>query len=621
MDVGNGCLLPSVSEPVALDYPKLTDLPNELLVLIVSYLDSHSILHLRTACQRLHALTSDPVNWSTISWEATNRIKDVDGLNLALKLSKGVLRHLSGCGWHFDPSLCIDQILGSNHLRSISLKGMALTEEQVIKVLSLPTLTYLYLDRVDGSLFKTTTLHGRQLETLHFSSIEKFSLLNYISIWSNAGYSPQDLRITANYNATDHDYRSLPPSVNQRACLSIYRIVQPDLQQFIIGVDDCCHQVWFTPKPTVYVTNTPCGNTLSLAANPPGSKNFSAARCYYKSTGVHVKDVDFYEVCNMLTHLQLGYYYKDLHVVPVGPNLIHLELGVVQYWSQSEGLFMDLSGLRRLTTVSSNCPKLKVLRLKQVSHVPIVHCTDPVFKVQCTEIWNILARMVNLKVLSIPVFMIPDTNIGPIPMPSLTDISIITSIDIFAYGINGEYIERALDFLSSMPSLKVFNIAKESLNVDFSEFLHACPNLTHLGIYGSGVTLPTDPSCYANLEQMVLDGGRFYDDEEDGRDDNVFFLDSDVAEAIAQSEKLRVLLLRAECDGEAIPVLVNWAKSLKVFHIDTNSETITSTLRDNIIFRYNSDMMYSKFVEHLTEGVKRKGRIIDFKISTSSSQQ
>ena len=122
--------------PVA---PHLLRLPNEMLVRLVSYLDARSVLCLRLTCQRLHMVASDPINWSTVSWEAN--FGDAAGLEVALKLARDVLKHVSVCGWRSPMSDCIDQLARCCHLRSVSLSGVAYTEKQLLDILSLPSLT------------------------------------------------------------------------------------------------------------------------------------------------------------------------------------------------------------------------------------------------------------------------------------------------------------------------------------------------------------------------------------------------------------------------------------------------------------------------------------------------
>lgn len=572
MAVSGGCPHLSVSECTSMPLsvaPTLTDLPNELLVHIISYLDTRSVLYLHTACKRLRALSSDPVNWSSILWRANNRINDVHGLKLALRLSKGVLKHISVfCnGWHL--SKCIDQILSCHHLRNISLRKMFQTEKQVVKLLRLPGLTYLHLDEVGIPLLKSIVTMGRQLKTLSFS-LKHSSICHHADVWSKAGYIPPDLRIERRRQRCGSfeikAILSLPPSVNHSAYLSVYH-------QEIIPSHPYL-QFQFTPIPTLPVTQP---MELIATADTPGSKEFSAAsyNCYYKGMKRNIMLCDI--LCDTLTVLRLDSasgLTSDLltELTGVLPNLVHLDL------SRCDDVLSDLSGL---AAVSTSCPKLKVLSLLGIERVESLE-----------KLWKILATNVNLRVLTVQASLILEKS-DPIPMPSLTAIKISGN----QWGHNIEWILAFLAQMSTLEMLMFEHLPPVTVFHGFSMLLHASTNLTHLYISkrtGNKLTLPSDPSCYANLEH-------FYFDCED------FIFRDDLASAIAQSKKLRRLVLNISYfDVKGIIDIVKFSKSLSVFSV-----SVSSPQGLNCTGPWSNGRT-KILVKSLRDIAKKAGRIIEF---------
>lgn len=575
MAVSGGCPNPSVSECTSMPLsgaPKLTDLPNELFIHIFTYLDARSVLYLSTTCKRLHALTSDPINWSSILWRANNRIDDIDGLKLALRLSKGVLKHLSVfccSGWHL--SKCIDQILSCRYVRSISLRVMSRTENQVVKLLSLPGLTYLHLDEVSVSLLKSIVRVGHQLKTLSLSlSLQDSSIYHHTNVWSKAGYIPPDLRIEhKRYRLDIEAILSLPPSVNHSASLSVYHQEINPTHPYL--------QFQFTPVPTLAVTQP---MELIPIADTPGSKEFSAAsyNCYHKGIkgNIDLRDI----LCDTLTVLQLSGasgLTSDMLVELTGalPNLVHLDL------SRCDNVLSDLSGL---AAVSTSCSKLKVLNLLGIERAESLE-----------KLWKILETIVNLRFLSVQASLILEESDPILIMPSLTAIK-----------IRGSYLSRntelILTFLTQMSSLEIVRLEYlPPVNVfhGFSRLLHASANLTHLYISkrpGNKLTLPSDPSCYANLEHFHLDCPDFV------------FRD-DLASALAQSKKLCVLVLRiSHLDIRKIINIVKFSKLLSFFYV-----CVTSAQGLNYTGTWSSGKT-KIFVKFLRETAKKEGRTIEFRM-------
>ena len=209
------------------------------------------------------------------------------------------------------------------------------------------------------------------------------------------------------------------------------------------------------------------------------------------------------------------------------PNLIHLDLG-----------YSCLTDLKGLAAISRCCLQLSVLKL-----------LDIFWRIESfeTELWSILARMRNLKVLSMDSSLIVD----PVAMPGLI------AIDIAGEGAGNE--QFVWGFLKQMPFLQILRFKQycDKDCMEISNVLHS--NLTHISLCGDCLLLPTVPSCYANLEELYLC-------------DEAFVFREDLARALAQAKNLCSLVLDVySCDVRALTTLVNSSKSLSVLHVALKS--------------------------------------------------
>lgn len=379
----------------------LMDLPNEVLVQILSHMDARSILYLRTLCRRLWALTSDSINWSTISWKSNNRFKDADGLKLALKMSRGVLKEFCH-DYNNRLYKCIDDITACHSLQSVSLENKMIcsesrkvgyTSKEMRKLVSLPHLTYLHLGEIRPLLFKVLVENGRHLKTLSIGMRQAFSMIYWWSYYAKC--VPPDLRVAVcdsfmRDGACVRSILTFPPSENHNAYLSLY-------------TDAHNVQVWFTPCPRIPSLENYKG--IVLSADAPGLDNSSAcvAEYYINDAGGDI-DIEFRDIYATLTvlRLHLDKLNQFVEMVSMLPNLVHLDL------QGSDNVLTDLAGL---DTVSRCCRKLKVLSLFGITHQTIE---------SVDKLWRILAKMSNLKVLVIDYSLIVD----PVPMPGLTAINV-----------------------------------------------------------------------------------------------------------------------------------------------------------------------------------------------------
>lgn len=570
------------------------DLPNEVLVHILSYLDIHSALHLRMVCRRLRIVTNDPINWSSISWRASNRIKDEDGLKLALRLSKGVLKHLSlsSLNSSIHMSKYMSQIQSSHCLQSISLRGVAYTDGQLVKLLLMPALTYLELDK----LFTPDIFHliasvsDCQLKTLSLYSYTRSytDFYRLVEVWSSKGFLPPDLRITLVPIQCELGKKMLHTVVTTAepaAYLTLYQFtnttedlipLQPYFQSYFQSSDS-------TPARAVPLASYG-SKLLGLASNEPGSTRFSTAHIHSEKLLLGGEKINFVDICHNLTELRLASLWIDLFTpsdlqefAKLCPQLVHLDL------HGCKGVLGDLKGLE---AVASACSRLRVLNLFEL-------CRSDV---ECiVKLWMVLGSMSELRVLLVPIALIPwDTE--PISMPKLSAITIRGSDPGPVY----HTVDSAFNFLTKMHSLKVFKadlLPSVTIFPGFSNLLHASPNITHLYITkhsGNKLTLPTDPLCYTHLQMMFLHC-----------EDFVFH--KDLASALAQCHKLSVLILKvSSIDVKGIIELVDSLKFLSIFHIDMYSDASSPTI--------GSAKRAASFAKALTKRARKEGKIVDIRI-------
>ena len=490
---------------------RLEDLPNELLLMVLSYLDPRSLLCVRAVrSRRLRELASDYANWSTISWTAANHVKDVKGLVLGLTVSKGALKKLSVEGWHFKLSRFLKQTLACNLLWSISLTDVAFTAEDIVKLLSLPSLTHLCLiNSIDLSIFKVICANSVYLKQLCLR-VPLIFFARFADVWSTGNYFPPSLQILGRMD--DHLVRgyilNLPPSLNHTAYLSFCEIVTegivPVLPYF---------QYTFAPNPTIPLSASPCGKQLlALTGSPP---DYVSAQCD-NFEGLDVT-VDYKCVCHSLRTFRCGAAVPG-YLLASMPNLTELFLDNSMICDR----FFDLAML---------CPKLRVLNVRYPN------------KLQ--ELWQVVSMMGNLRVLVLDMCQIIPLNPVPSSFPKLTVLK-----------LNGLWHEKTLEFLTQIPSLRVLVLdTNEAIINGWARFLRSC-KLTHLNVScHGGLGLPADSLCYANMEKLFVT-------------DLFFVFKTSLATALAKAKKLSVLMMEiASCELVGVKKIVSTSESMSKFHI------------------------------------------------------
>ena len=570
---------------------QLTDLPNEILMLIVSFLDTRTVLHLTCVCRRLRAVVSDPTGpqWSAIGWKSSNHSKDADGLKLALKLSKASLKKFSlSCrSHHFPLSKFMHLLTRSTRLQSVSLDGVMYTEAYVSTLMQLPTLRYLHLDTAQPSLrlndwrkidnFFLLARRNRHLETLSLK-IHPYSVSLHGSIdsWSQAGYYPCDLRLFVplepTITAIPKFHRTATPQ--HEAYLSAY--YQPHSQDIISA-----HLYFQYRFSSSGITPLYCSDMqLIVASEKPGSDEVVSAKYWDISME---GSVAFSDICNKLSKLDVSGFKNPLssglqEVIAVScPNLVSLNL------QSCTTILSDLSGMK---SIADNCLKLRVLNLLDLHLVESLE-----------GLWVILASMSNLRVLylSSDLLVPPDLDV---PLPKLTAIAIKGDND----SDNNEINPRVNNLVYSMASLEIIKLIDLYADLFSDSLLPLCTysNLTHLYLKTKGrmLVLPTDPACYESLQELFVFAFGFE-------------VDGELTRALIQSRELRVVMLHGCCfeRTDDIAKIVVSIPTLAAFHL------FVTTFEGRFFRTGSSCSAFARvFVKSLTKSLKSNGRRVDFKL-------
>lgn len=580
----------SVSEchPSSEPCRRLTDLPNELLVHILMFLDTRSVMQLMGVCQRLRAVARDPLHWSTISWHITNHIGEVKGFELATMLSRDTVRQLSLSSFprFLRISMFLDRLLSCRCLQRVTLNRMVFLEKEMLKLLQLPALTYLHVDPIQLKMFKVIMVSEHRLKTLSVV-LEDPRSMDYLRTWS-CGYNPPDLRMSipllAIVQSEIEEILSFPHSTDHNAFLTFYCWATEEFIPLYPRL-----QFQFSPHGSLLLSDSDSKNArLAVSRSKPGGSNhFSSAVTEERCETLEAK-VRFDEICHRLTELRLilndkfsPSYLERMAVLC--PNLLQLDL---------QGSHRILADLKGLSAVASNCPKLRVLNLFKFERS----------QVRNVELWSILASMPNLRVLFVSICLLPRQSTA---LPNLTAISIRTPIGpVRPYSD----MNKKLTILAGMPSLRALKLNRMPplpVGVGMSRLLHASTNLTHLYLVkekGGRLSLPTDSSCYANLRQMLL--------EDDG-----FVVSEELADTLAQCKKLSILILKVSfIPSKEIIKLASSLEMLSVFHIyiSSNREFESNYEFDPArVGRPRGRDKATLFAKSLAEIAKKEGKAID----------
>ena len=566
---------------------QLTDLPNEILMLIVSFLDLNpcTALRLMGVCRRLRTFMSDPTGplfprWSAITWRSSNRLKDADDFKLALRLSQGMLKSLSlFCrGNRFHLSKFIHLIEGCANLQHITLDGVSFTEASVIRLLEIPSLQYLHLDfsfrrGAARSIFLKAAASG-ELKTLSLKLRDNISPSDCVRNWSLGGYCPPDLRLVMTSEPCFPS--NLPPPPESRVSyVSVY--YQPHSDSMVAS--HLWFQFQFSPAGVFPLY---CSDSQLCVSKAVESSSYQIVSAKYHNLPLE-GNVAFSDIGGRLSELDVSGKRdlppSDLQTFAVlCPNLLQLNL------RSCDLVLSDLEGLRSIAT---NCLQLRVLNLQDLDQVESLQ-----------RLWVILVSMSNLRVLylCLPLLVQPGVSI---PVPKLTAISIDTECNGVDTG--SDAVAGIVDYSTNMMYSSLEIIRLKSLCAAISLPMDAYFNLTHLYLrtdVGLKMILPTHYLCYYTLQELCIFA---YD----------FDVDNHLAYALSQSKELCVLILHG-CSfhrTENIARIATSIETLSTFHLMI-SEFDGKFFRDGCSCSRKS----RAFVESLTKSLKNTGRKLDFRL-------
>ena len=562
---------------------QLTDLPNEVLTLIVSFLDTRTVLHLTCVCRRLRAVVGDPTGpqWSVITWRSSNRVRDTDGFKYALRWSKKMLKQLSlyCLGHHFRMSTFVQPLTICTNLQSITLDGVIYTEHQIGKVLDLPELHYLYLDTCQLGHRQSKIIEHvfgkchKQLETLCI----KFGLSDHcgfidscISFWAHVGYVPADLRLICrsarlSHKSQIHTYLSRTPATRV-SYLSMYNHCHR--KEFLR------YQYQISPGGVVFFSCSDMQLSVASAANGMISVQYLEAPMQ--------GNFKFSDICCNVGELDLSgndsLTPRDLQkTFAACPNLLCLSLS---------DCGMILSQLNGLDAIATSCLKLRALNLSDL------HLVESVEK-----LWRILARMSSLKVLSLSSEFLPQQGLG-ISMPKLSTLSI--------HGRLGRVckLNDKVIFLASMTSLKVFELGIwcEIGQNSLCRLLQAHPKLTHLSLYFDRLVLPANCVCYSTLRELFINDLRYG-------------IGSELVNPLVQCKSLKVLMLRIggfDATSGNIRSIATSIPSLALFHIYLGS------FEGEPMYALETQTRARVYAKSVISSLKGDGRVVDLNICDHS---
>ena len=502
----------------------LVVLPPELILTIFSLLPLREKLCVRLTCRRLHSLASDPSLWKHVAWRYYIPA-DEKLLKTALKLSAPHVRvlQLHATTGYLGYSKILGILKRCRSLCSLSLRGFDVNGNQLKTLVSaLPQLSDV---RIGKSVKTYRSVHGIQnfleaaksLKSLMIELpnnvywLDVTSLVSLISHWSSLGYCPPE------FHMLSRSFRSYSLHGAQHICLD------PQIHNFGRQLPPSSHKARFClyttglpmglvpPQPLCELTfHRSCvvahGESIGLSQShflllgkTLESENSSIARPVLLGQLQlgHDQIAGFTSFSHHLTTLKLqDSGISSIHLELIAdacPNLIHLDI------SSCTGAIKCLQGL---AAIANKCTQLKGLGVNgmESSNVKSI----PAF-------WEILGQVKRLSYLVVSDFLLQlpqDADIksqSDIRMKSSFErMTCLQALQVQCCVVaNGEL--SVLSNLVSLIYLRLCNLPPSYFGLE--EILGKAQQLKYLYISKSSagkLTLPTNASCYTNLEQIYI---------------------------------------------------------------------------------------------------------------------
>ena len=372
----------------------LLSLPSEILVGVVSYLPTRDLLHVRMTCRQLYSVLSDPIFWSTISWEDFNHVRDEKPLKTVLKLGAPLLHQLNISALDRFALSKFSTILKScEKLKHLTLTGFKLSSDQLKTILTiLPNIYHLEFDESFKCSYKNFFELAPLSSTLTSVILNKTSAyMAILNKWSETGFSPPEMGVRLSgprsscFSCIKFD-RFNTPKHHARFCLydsmnSPYILIQSPSTHPAL-------ELHFDPD--FYMPYCKMFNSEHFICLGRSGKNYTRAEFVYRLTLPH--GIASTSLPNTIRFLNF-YDYRDLESVHLSliadscPNLYQLNL---------EHCHKSLNDLDGLSSIVKECKNLRSLNISRIyCNCEVRHGTEP------CQVWQILSQAMKLTQLAI----------------------------------------------------------------------------------------------------------------------------------------------------------------------------------------------------------------------------
>ncbi len=536
------------------DYCYLLHLPPELLLKVFSFLPAYDKMCVRVTCRQLYSFIADAALWKSVSWDYTSR-RYRQALVSTLKVcassvtSLQVQASISLTTRVAFTRLLSSQIAKCQYVQTLCLTGFnaKLGDFQSI-VSSLRFLEHVEFETVivTKESLRDCLQAAKSLKSLKLwepSPGDLLCLCHFlIEVWPVVGYNPPEIGLVCCYGDSSRDISSeikwffnrvssFPPS-DHEACLRVFSkgmpaaVGLPRLPLFEVHVGSTVS----IPLAECELLGLPSGYLLALSRVTPGSEHYSSAY-YVKCSSLRSNATSFTSFSSHISVLNLSW--------SVCLESSHLE-ALADFcptltWLSIEGCSKALVALAGLTHVASKCSMLKGLNMKGIHRSEVE---------SILQLWVVLSTITRLEYVGIaPCLIQPEAGepslIEPpalkrirmpyVPAPNqdsimqmqeaLSKMKRLVALEIEGPSrthpptfecCNRNFAGAELDLLSNLAGLQYLRLARlppVSLTSGFTSLLRNLQQLKYLLIskYSPGkLTLPTDPQCYASLQQFCI---------------------------------------------------------------------------------------------------------------------